>query len=634
MSNLCGVLALTNKPPDADELHRMASALGVRDIPTPYLDDRCGLLCLPRAQSVSETACLLSVTAFSSEAEEGSATIAFDGHVYNHRDVRAAIRAAGITFQTDSASETLLQGYLRFGPLNFIKAFRGKFAFAIWDRAAHRLLLGRDRLGQNPIYYTQTSHRLIFASSIQSVLAHPAVRPDLNRSVIPQYLAYGYPPAPETLYSGIRVLQPGCLLSAQVSVGEFSLSQDTYWLPPHSHSGDDPRSDQNIAADLLAHLRGAVRLRMEGEQPLGVQLSGDLASSAILALLNEEADQQISTFSISLDSGADFDERRQIRRLAARYVTDHNDIALEPELPAVLDELLGCYAQPFGDVSALPTFLLAREARAQVPVLFTGSGGNEIFAGYARFQVARLTHSYDQLPEVAQRAIVEVMDRLSGSLTYAGFMRQANEVVRAAEHSLADRYLSWVRLTPASWLIALLGGQREQAVSDHFRSLLNSVSSGDESDVVATLLDLNLRTQVPSNLLVQLDRAGRASDLDVRLPFLDHVLIHFVSTIPSQLKLRRWTPNYILKQALHDILPVGILERKSRGMRVPVDDWFRGKLASFSRDVLTGPGAASRGIFDMTAVQAMLDAHQTGQADLGDALWTLLTFELWLQRSF
>lgn len=628
MNDLCGILALGEAPPRQEDLVRMAQALGVTSTPAAMVDSHCGLATIPRDRD-AERECLLSLPAGSNQP----VSIAFDGHAYNHRDVRAALDAVGMAFQTGSAAETILQSYRRFGPSNFIKAFRGPFVLALWDSAAGRLLLARDRLGQKPLYVAETKDWLLFASSTRSLLAHPDLSADLNQAVVPHYLVYGYPPQPETMLKGIQIVPPGHLLVAEWAGTGFHLTQDAYWQPPRTSADTDPRSDQNAGAGLLDRLRGALRLRMEDDQPPGMVLDGGLASTAVLALLTEETGRQVMTFSLSLNPESDFEARRFVRKVAARFVSDHTDMVVEPDVADVLDNLLTMYDQPIGDPTAIPSMLLFREAGASLPALFSGDGGNEVCGGTADLALAQLAQSYNHLPDVAQRAISEVMERLPETLAYAGFIRQANTVIKAADQPLAERYLSWVRLTPARWLTALLGQESEQAVTAHFRAVFGEASRPGDTDLVAALLDINLRTTLPANLLTRIDQGARSSRVDVRLPFLDHVVVSYAAALPSSLKLRRRSATNLLKQALRDRLPSFILERTPQGMSLPVDAWFRGELNGLVQEALIGPDARSRDVFDTAALSSMLDAHRQGKADLGYALWALLTFELWMRQT-
>ncbi|HEC22222.1 MAG TPA: asparagine synthetase B, partial [Chloroflexi bacterium] len=257
------------------------------------------------------------------------------------------------------------------------------------------------------------------------------------------------------------------------------------------------------------------------------------------------------------------------------------------------------------------------------------------FAGYERFRAARLADRFNRLPDAAHVAVRGVLSRFPESTTYRGFVRRANRFVNAASLPLAERYLSWVRYVPAPWLVDLLGEEQERSVQEHYGAYFTAGPDGNgSSDPLPRLLDVNLRTYLPDDLLVKADRCTMAASLEARSPFLDHLLVDFAAAIPPDLKLRGRVSKYILKRAVRRLLPRSIIERKKHGFGVPVGAWFRADLASYARDVLLGERASQRGIFHMEAVRAMLEAHVSGRADLGHALWTLLTFELWMRRYF
>ncbi len=643
MCGICGMLALKGQHPEEEVLARMVRVLGHRgpDDSGYAVDGPCGLgntrlAVIDLSEAGHQPMHATHAPSADYPSVSSDAWIVHNGEVYNFAEVRAVLRAMHHIFSSATDTETLLRSYIQFGMDNFIKPFRGMFALAIWDVTRQRLVLVRDRLGQKPLYYVLNGEWLVFASEIKALLEHPAVSPRLNERVIPHYLAYGYPPTPHTLFEDVRVLPPGHMLVVDMAKegAPPQVELRAYWEPPFPVSDPDPRSEDNIVTDLLMHLRWAVRVRMISDVPLGAFLSGGLDSAAIVALMAQESDRAVKTFAIGFANEPSFDETRHARRVAAHFVTEHHEFIVEPEVLNLVEELVWYHDQPFGDSSAVPTYLVSKLAREHVTVALTGDGGDELFAGYDRFRAARLARVYDRLPDTAQQAIGGVVDRLPESTTYRGIARRAGRFVRTAQLPLSERYLSWVRYTPAAWVTALLGGQGEQTVQEHYASLLAGHEDAGGPAVVARLLDLNLRTYLPDDLLVKSDRCSMAASLEARSPFLDHHLLQFVAEIPVYLKLRRGTSKYILKRAFRGLLPDRIIDRKKHGFGVPVGAWFRGELADYARDTLLGKRAAGRGIFDVDAVRAMVEAHTSGQRDLGHALWTLLTFELWMRRYF
>lgn len=635
MCGICGVLALKGQAVDSAVLRRMTDTLhhrGPDDMgcevigPCGLGNSRLAVIDLSPAAHQP-----MHVTYRPSTLWEGSpsfeAWIVYNGEAYNYREVRAPLSAHRHRFFSVSDTETVLRAYIQYGCESFLKPFRGMFALAIWDVIRGELILARDRLGQKPLYYYQDDEWFIFASEIKALLEHPAVPRRLNEAVIPYYLAYGYAPTPFTLFEGIASLPPAHILT--LKPGEQP-SIWPYWQPPFPASGDDPREEEDIAADLLAHLRWAVRLRLIADVPLGAFLSGGLDSAAVVALMAQESSEAVKTFAIGFEGELSFNELSHARRAAAWFVTEHEEFVVKPNALELVEELVWHHDQPFGDSSAIPTYLVSKLTREYVTVALTGDGGDELFAGYDRFRAAQLAAYYAQLPDAAHQAIGGALERLPQSTAYGGLVRNASRFVRAARLPLAERYLDWTCYVPSGWVQALVGSAGESAVREHYRSYFEK----PDEEIIAQLLDVNIRTYLPDDLLVKVDRMSMAVSLEARSPFLDHRLVEFAAQIPSSLKLRRNVSKYILKRALRGLLPKSVLERKKHGFGVPVGRWFREEMAEFAQGILLGPRALSRQIFDVEAVRSIIQSHLSGQQDLGHSLWTLLTFELWMQRYF
>ncbi len=644
MCGIAGMLALKGQRPDETLLAKMVSTLTHRgpDDSGTVVVGPCGLgntrlAVIDLSESGHQPMCARHGLTHSPALPCREAWIAYNGEVYNFAEVRAALEAMQHSFFSQSDTETLLRAYIQYGAPNFIKPFRGMFALAIWDADRQRLVLVRDRLGEKPLYYALDDEWLVFGSEIKALLKHPAVKVRLNEAVIPHYLAYGYAPSPETMFEGIRQLMPGqmMILDLDDPAAAPHITFETYWEPPYPASGPDPRSEESIADELLVHLRWAVRMRMLADVPLGALLSGGLDSAAVVALMSQVSDQAIKTFSIGFAGEPSFDETPYARQVAARFVTDHHEFIVEPNVLDLIEELVWHHDQPFGDSSAIPMYLVSKLARQYVTVVLTGDGGDELFAGYDRFRAGRMARVLDQLPKVATQALGNALDRLPKPTGYGSFVRRADRFIQTANLPLWQRYLSWVRYVPAKWVIALRGEDSEAAIQAHYQSYFTGRADNDrDDDILAQLLDVNLCTYLPDDLLVKVDRASMAVSLEARAPFLDHVMVQFAAGIPTPLKLRRGTPKYILKKALRGLLPDSIIDRKKHGFGVPVGAWLRRDLASYAHGVLLSDRAARRGFFHLEAIRQMLHAHISGQSDLGQALWTLLTFELWMRRYF
>ena len=642
MCGITGMLALHGQRPDDAILARMVEVIHHRgpDDSGFTIDGPCGLgntrLAVIDLTEAGHQPMCVHHPAVGGDGPAAEVWIAYNGEMYNFGEIRTTLEAMGHQFFSQSDTETLLRAYIQYGSPNFLKPFRGMFAFAIWDVLRQRLLLARDRLGEKPLYYTLTNDWFVFGSEIKTLLQHPDITARLHEAVIPHYLAYGYAPAPHTLFEAIHQLAPGHMMIVDASgPGVPSLSIEPYWEPPFPGIGSEATSETILAEELLKQLRTAVRMRMISDVPLGSFLSGGLDSAAVVALMAQESSLPVKTFAIGFAKEDSFDETSYARQIADQFHTDHHEFIVEPDVVNLVDELVWHHDQPFGDSSAIPTYLVSKLARDHVTVALTGDGGDELFAGYDRFRAARLSQALTNVPPLAIRAASLALEQLPETTGYRDTVRRANRFVKGASLPLAERYLSWVRYVPGGWVRNLLGESSETSVVEHYASLLAKSNAGHNSnDIVAQLLQLNLTTYLPEDLLVKVDRASMAVSLEARAPFLDHVLLQFVARIPTSLKLKGSSSKYIFKKAMRGILPDEIIDRKKHGFGVPVGAWMRGDLAMFMKETLSGPKAESRGIFDPDAIREMLATHETGKADLGQALWTLLTFELWMQRYF
>lgn len=563
---------------------------------------------------------------------DGRRWIVYNGEVYNFPELRRELEARGHSFRTHSDTEVVLGAYEEWGP-ECVQRLRGMFAFCILevegsssDRPGggevRRLFLARDRVGKKPLYYYRDASRFVFGSEIKAILAHPEVPREVNRGAIPLYLAYGYVPAPDTMFAGIHELPPGHTLT--VERGQLSIRE--YWdergTKPEAHSLGD------TIERLRVLLEDAVRIRLISDVPLGAFLSGGLDSTAIVAYMTRLMDQPVKTFAIGFADDPTFNELDHARRAARAYGTDHHEFVVRPDAVELLPKLVWHHDQPFADSSAVPTYLVSKLTRGQVTVALTGDGGDELFAGYERFAAARLAETYRKTPQVVQAGLAGVVRRLPESTSYGGTVRRARRFLESAPLPLAHRYLGWVGIFDAGFIRELLADEPVVDPLAHFQGYFDRVR---DRDSIAQLLYVNARTYLPGDLLVKTDRMSMAASLEARSPFLDQELIRFASTIPSNLKLRGVTTKYILKKAMDGIVPREIVYRKKHGFGVPVGRWFRADLSGYVREVLLGPRAQGRGYFTERVVKQLLDEHQSGRRDHAHRLWTLLTFELWHQ---
>jgi asparagine synthase (glutamine-hydrolysing) len=566
--------------------------------------------------------------------EKENCWIVFNGEIYNFRELRKELKSKGYRFRTRSDTEVVLRAYEEWGA-DCVRRLRGMFALAIHDRRpgaasngknrppdGPRLFLARDRVGKKPLYYGRANDSLLFASEIKALLAHPSVRPRVNRHIIPLYLTYGYVPAPLTFFDGIYELPPGHTLT--VAHGQVAVQQ--YWEIPGTGDCAPERSEDAYVDRVRGLLEEAVRVRLVSDVPLGAFLSGGLDSTAVVAVAMRLSSEPIKTFAIGFSDDPSFNELEHARSVARTYGTLHHEFVVTPNAIELMPKLVWHYDQPFADSSAIPSYLVAQLTREHVTVALTGDGGDELFAGYERFAAARLAETYRRVPQFLQTAVAQLLGVLPESTTYNGFVRRARRFVQSAALPLTERYLEWVGIFQSGFIREILADGIALDPLGHFRAYFDR---GLDEDPISQLLRVNMKSYLPGDLLVKTDRMTMANALEARCPFLDQELLEFASNIPSELKLKGLTTKYILKRALEGLVPEAVIRRRKHGFGVPVGRWFRTCLRDYVRDTLLSPAALRRGYFREETLRRLIEEHQCGKRDHGHRLWALLTFEIW-----
>lgn len=558
--------------------------------------------------------------------EDGAVAAVLNGEIYNFRELRSSLRGGGHVFKTECDTEVLAHLAEEVSAVEMASQLVGMFAFAVWDSIQERLVLGRDRFGKKPLYWWWSAGALVFASEIKGVLAHPDVPRRLDPDAIPAYLSFGYVPTPKTFFDGIHSLPPGHVLTLRHG-GEPSLER--YWAPPRraSRPGPSAPSLDEAAKAVRRLLDGAVRRRLVADVPIGAYLSGGIDSSAVVAAMARTSGQRIATFTIGFDDREGYDERPHARSVARRYATDHHEFVVQPDAVDLIEQLVWHHDQPFGDSSAIPTYLLSKLTREHVTVALCGDGGDELFAGYERFAAGLAVGSYLEIPAplraMAIRGLRVAARRRPG--------RRAGKLSRfaaAAEQGMPEAYLHWLSFIDEPTRQALLAdgsAWARCAYADTWRS-------SDDLEPLDRLLDLNLRTYLLDDLLVKADRMSMAHGLEVRSPFLDADLADYAITLAPRLKLRGLSFKRVLKHAVRDDLPEAVIRRGKRGFGVPLDRWFREDLARHVAQTLGSRHAHIRRHVDGDAVDALIAEHRGGRRNRGGALWTLLTLEVFLGK--
>jgi len=560
--------------------------------------------------------------------EDRSVSVVLNGEIYNYRELRDELRREGHEFSSQGDTEVIAHLAEDRTPVDVARALKGMFGFAVWDERRERLVLGRDRVGKKPLYYWHRGGRLVFGSEIKALLADPSVPRRMDPGAIPAYLTFGYVPTPRTFYDGIRSVPPGHVLTFEPG-GEPRLVR--YWDPPLVTGNGVGRLDRSLegaAREVRALLRDAVERRLISDVPLGAFLSGGIDSSAVVGLMTELMDEPVQTFTIGFDDRDGFDERPFAKLVAERHRTDHHEFVVHPNAVDLVEKLVWHHDQPFGDSSAIPTYLLSEVTSTGVTVALSGDGGDELFAGYERFAAGLAARRYAVLPEPVRAAVGGGLGLLPPS-AFRGRAQRAQRFAGVAARGLPDAYRCWISFISEEDRSALLDGNRDDWALDDYRAAWLASEGAHPLD---RLLDLNLRTYLLDDLLVKADRMSMAHGLEVRSPFLDADLIAYTTRLPPRLKARGLSLKRVLKAAVSDLLPAEILQRGKRGFGVPLDRWFREDLRTYVSSTLGADGARVKDHLVSGAVDRMLREHDSRARNHGHALWTLLTLEVFLRR--
>lgn len=555
--------------------------------------------------------------------EDRSIALIFNGEIYNYRELRRGLEARGHRFKTDGDGETIVHLYEEHGS-EAVNHLRGMFALALWDARRGRLLLARDRFGQKPLYWYQDHEVFVFASEIKAILAHPDVPrrsrfADDDKRPLAAYLSFGYVPAPATAFQGIKMLEPATTLEVDLA---GMVQEWRYWEQPRLAPPDSKAVTADYIGDLREQLEEAVKLRLVSDVPLGAFLSGGLDSSLIVALMQAHSNATVKTFSIGFEGEDSFDETPYAATVARRLETEHTAFRVKPEAMSLLSELVWHHDQPFADSSAIPTYLVSKLTREQVTVALTGDGGDELFAGYERFYAAELMRKLSAIPAPLMKAAEGLLGLLPEGTGYYDPVKRARRFARAASQRLHEAYFDLVRVFDVELLAEICPG------AYRLPPLLNPYMNASQTHPVAQLVEANMWSYLPDDLLIKADRCSMMASLEARAPFLDHELAEFAATIPFNLKLKGARTKHILKESARGLLPDDIINRKKHGFGVPLGAWLRQDMGA-ARDILLSRRARERGLLDITVVERLLREHETGARDHNRQLWALLTLEEW-----
>ncbi len=556
--------------------------------------------------------------------EDRSVVIVYNGETYNYVELAEGLQQRGHHLETVSDTEVIVHLYEELGD-ECVQALRGMFAFALWDSKRRRLLIVRDRLGVKPLYYTTAGDRLVFGSEIKAILQHPDVHPSLDPDALSNFLSLKYVPAPQTMFRNIHALPPGHLLTCD----ESGVTVRRYWDVSFAESQKSNRREEEAAEELEALLRESVRLELRSDVPFGAFLSGGVDSSTIVALMSQFLDEPVKTFSVGFEGeGAAFSELPYARMVAEHCETDHHEIFVGPEdLIDLAAKVVWHLDQPIADEADLPNYMVSELASRHVKMVLTGEGGDELFAGYARYAGEQFSILFRRIPSPVRSLALAASERIPGLgrpkiALYA--LSQPDEVVRLT---------NWFPLFNRDMKAALLSHEFKRSLngSSTDRVFASQLAQTDAVDPLSRMLYVDTKLWLPDDLLARGDKTSMAASLEARVPLLDHKLVEFAATLPSHFKLHRLARKYLLKKVSRKLLPAPVIDRKKKGFPVPTSLWFRKEARSFLRDNLSPERVERRGLFSPAYVQGLIEEHESGFANRGNLLWGLLSVELWHQ---
>ena len=563
--------------------------------------------------------------------EDHSVAIVFNGEIYNYQALTTELKALGHVFRTRSDTEVIIHAWETWGEA-CVQRLRGMFAFAVWDRNQQTLFLARDRLGVKPMFYALLNDgSFIFGSELKVITAHPAFVRTIDPLAVEEYFALGYVADPRCIYTGAHKLAPAHTLTLRH--GQGLPEPKPYW--DVAFTQDNPISAEDAVHELRARLDESVRLRLMAEVPLGAFLSGGVDSSAVVATMAGVSSTPVRTCAIGFDDPK-FNESAFAQQVAERYHTDHHLEIVKSDDFDLIDTLAWLYDEPFADSSAIPTYRVCQLARKHVTVALSGDGGDESFGGYRRYRLhAAEERARNLVPQGLRQPLFGALGQLFPKLDWAPRMFRAKTTLQALALDSTQAYLHSVSVLRSDEREALyssgfkrtLAGYRAQEVFKHHAAKANT------TDPLALVQYLDYKTWLVGDINTKVDRASMAHSLEVREPLMDHQLIEWLATLPSELKIKGQEGKWLLKKAFEPSLPNDVLYRPKMGFSVPLAKWLRGPLRERLQQAVLGPQLEATGYFNQDTLQTMVRQHLSGQRDHSAPLWTLLMFDAFLRRA-
>lgn len=629
MCGICGVYNYLSKAPvEQSVLKRMNEALYARgpDDEGYFIEGNIGL--------ANKRLSIIDVEGGKQPIfnEDGKVCIVYNGEIYNYLELRKKLEEEGHMFKTKTDTEVIVHLYEEYGE-DCVKFLQGMFAFAIWDSKEDKLLLARDRFGIKPLAYSDMAGRLIFASETKAIVQDDSIKKDIDFEAVHYYLTYLSVPSPLTIYKGIKKLPPASILICQ----NGKIIEKRYWsIEPKRLKFNTVEEYCDIFYELL---KDSVKMQLMSDVPLGAFLSGGVDSSSVVGLMSQLSSRPVKTFSIGFKE-KEFDELKHARFIAKRFNTEHYELVMTPKDIGRMEDLIWNLDEPHGDSSALASYLVSKLAAPHVKVVLTGVGGDELFAGYHAYIADKLSRYYSIMPRIlTQKTIPNLIALLKIDTQKPSNVRRVLRFLKSAHLPFRQRHTKWMTL------LGFDDDEKVELYSDFLKSKTKDLDSfvvtseyfnrGEVLglDYLNTAMFVDLNTYLNNDVLQQVDRMTMANSLEARVPFLDHKLVEFAFTIPSNLKFKGLSLKHFVRKSMKGLLTDEIVNREKHGFGVPIREWFKSDFIRQNIDeFLNDSSIKRRGFFKVEYVKQLLDEHVRGRADNSHKIWLIMVLEIWCRR--
>lgn len=552
--------------------------------------------------------------------------IVFNGEIYNYKDLRSQLQAKGHTFLTQSDTEVIVLAYKEWGE-NCVSQLNGMFAFSVWDKKRRRLFCARDRLGVKPFYYYWDNKNFVFSSEIKGILANKLIEKTLNLKPLSSFLYTSYCPGEQTFFDNIYKLSPGHILT----VDDSGINVQQYWSISDSAEKENKLSFNDASLTLRDNIEQSVHSSLMGDVPIGAFLSGGVDSSTVVALMSKFQNEPVLTHCVGFNSSdSTLDERAYAAEVAGLFSSNHWDDSVEIDVGESLDKIIWHMDEPYADSSAIPTFYLCAATRKRVKVCLSGDGGDEIFAGYNWYQdLLGLSQLTQKMPEWFKKSLIApISEQLPYNLRGATFLKNISATPQVRHQNLTNCF-------DAQHIQRLLRGDIFNEVNAQAHPLEKYYSDVAQTwDNVKAAQFVDMKSYLVEDILMKVDKMSMAHSLEVRVPLLEHKVVEFAFSQPSEYKMHGNQRKILLKNSMSDLLPNKIMDRKKQGFTAPLREWLLSDLKERVGDLLLTGQYSKSGVFKTKEVANLWRQFEMKgcRVDLSRHIWTLLCFEMWHQQ--